>query len=76
MACPSLKTAQALQNTKANMAEILIDPSAERRILDFRPLGFRDVVVLGRPLSAEFRRRRENTEYESARREPGGGASV
>jgi len=27
---------------------ILIDSSAERRILDLRPLGFRDVVVLGR----------------------------
>jgi AraC-like DNA-binding protein len=25
-----------------------VDPSADRRILDFRPLGFRDVLVLGR----------------------------
>jgi AraC-like DNA-binding protein len=30
------------------MARIVIDPSEERRILDLRPLGFRDVVVLGR----------------------------
>lgn len=27
---------------------LLIDASAERRILDFRPLGFRDVLVLGK----------------------------
>ncbi len=30
-----------------NLAPILIDPSEERRILDFRPLGFRDVLILG-----------------------------
>lgn len=30
------------------MKEILIDPSRERQILDFRELGFRDVLVLGR----------------------------
>jgi AraC-like DNA-binding protein len=30
------------------MASILIDPAENRRILDFRPLGFRDVLVLGR----------------------------
>lgn len=30
------------------MDPILIDPSSEREILDFRPLGFRDVLVLGR----------------------------
>ncbi len=30
------------------MNQILVDPSDERRILDFRPLGFRDVAVLGR----------------------------
>ncbi len=30
------------------MKPILINPSADRRILDFRPLGFRDVAVLGR----------------------------
>jgi len=30
------------------MDQILVDPSDERRILDFRPLGFRDVAVLGR----------------------------
>ncbi len=30
------------------MENILVDPSNERRILDFRPLGFRDVAVLGR----------------------------
>ena len=30
------------------MTEILIDPSEEREIIDFRPLGFRDVLVLGR----------------------------
>jgi hypothetical protein len=34
--------------TKTTTGHILIDPSDERRILDFRPLGFRDVVVLGR----------------------------
>lgn len=32
----------------ANMDPILINPSSEREILDFRPLGFRDVLVLGR----------------------------
>jgi AraC-like DNA-binding protein len=32
---------------------VLVDPSEERRILDFRPLGFRDVVVLGRYHYAE-----------------------
>ncbi len=31
-----------------NMAEILIDPSEEREIVDFRVLGFHDVLVLGR----------------------------
>ena len=31
-----------------NIEPVLIDPSEERRILDFRPLGFSDVVVLGR----------------------------
>lgn len=36
------------ENTKSNMPEILVDCSEERRILDFRPLGFRDVQVLGR----------------------------
>ena len=30
------------------MDQILVDPSPEREILDFRPLGFRDVLVLGR----------------------------
>lgn len=30
------------------MDPILVDPNAEREILDFRPLGFRDVLVLGR----------------------------
>ncbi len=30
------------------MEKILVDPSEDRRILDFRPLGFRDVAVLGR----------------------------
>ncbi len=30
------------------MDNVLIDPSDERQILDFRPLGFRDVIVLGR----------------------------
>ncbi len=33
---------------KIAMDHILIDPSDQRRILDFRPLGFRDVAVLGR----------------------------
>lgn len=35
-------------NTKSNMPRVLVDPSEERRILDFRSLGFHDVVVLGR----------------------------
>jgi AraC-like DNA-binding protein len=30
------------------MKEILVNPAADRHILDFRPLGFRDVAVLGR----------------------------
>ena len=30
------------------MEPILVNPSEERRILDLRPLGFRDVAVLGR----------------------------
>jgi AraC-like DNA-binding protein len=30
------------------MKKILVDPAADRQILDFRPLGFRDVAVLGR----------------------------
>lgn len=30
------------------MLNILLDPSNERKIVDFRPLGFRDVMVLGR----------------------------
>jgi AraC-like DNA-binding protein/quercetin dioxygenase-like cupin family protein len=30
------------------MEEILVDPAADRHILDFRPLGFSDVAVLGR----------------------------
>jgi AraC-like DNA-binding protein len=30
------------------MDHVVIDPTDERRILDFRPLGFRDVVLLGR----------------------------
>jgi AraC-like DNA-binding protein len=38
---------------KTNMPPILIDPSEDRRILDFRPLGFRDVLVLGRYQYAE-----------------------
>lgn len=31
-----------------NTSPVLIDPSPERQILDFRPLGFHDVVVIGR----------------------------
>lgn len=30
------------------MPQVLVDPSEERRIVDFRTLGFRDVIVLGR----------------------------
>lgn len=30
------------------MINVKIDPSQERTVLDFRPLGFRDVIVLGR----------------------------
>lgn len=30
------------------MDQILVDPSDERRILDFRQVGFRDIAVLGR----------------------------
>ncbi|MDR2706098.1 MAG: AraC family ligand binding domain-containing protein, partial [Planctomycetaceae bacterium] len=29
------------------MNEIIVDPSRERQILDFRILGFRDVLILG-----------------------------
>jgi AraC-like DNA-binding protein len=41
------------------MEHIRIDPSDERRILDFRPLGFRDVVLLGRYNYAAVRQRLE-----------------
>jgi AraC-like DNA-binding protein/quercetin dioxygenase-like cupin family protein len=34
--------------TKTHTEPILVDGSEERRIADFRPLGFRDVQVLGR----------------------------
>ncbi len=44
---------QTPHKTKTHMAEILVDPSQERRILDFRPLGFGDVIVLGRYRYAE-----------------------
>jgi len=33
---------------KTHSPPVLINPSDERRILDLRPLGFRDVIVLGR----------------------------
>ncbi len=32
----------------SNTCDILVDRSIDRRILDFRPLGFRDAAVLGR----------------------------
>jgi AraC-like DNA-binding protein len=35
-------------SAKSYFTPVLVDPSDERRIVDFRPLGFRDVVVLGR----------------------------
>lgn len=34
--------------TKSYYMPVLVDRSEERQILDFRPLGFRDVAVLGR----------------------------
>ena len=30
------------------MTSVVIDPSPERLVIDFRPLGFHDVIVLGR----------------------------
>lgn len=33
---------------QSHLPPVLINPSDERKILDFRPLGFRDVVILGR----------------------------
>jgi AraC-like DNA-binding protein len=36
------------RSTKSNMPPVLVDPSKERRIVDFRTLGFHDVIVLGR----------------------------
>jgi AraC-like DNA-binding protein len=34
--------------TNPNRVNVLVDPSPERRIIDLRKLGFRDVLVLGR----------------------------
>jgi AraC-like DNA-binding protein/quercetin dioxygenase-like cupin family protein len=39
--------------TITHVPSVLVDPSEERRILDFRLLGFRDVLVLGRYHYAE-----------------------
>ncbi len=36
------------QSTISNMLNVLIDPSNERKIVDFRTLGLRDVMALGR----------------------------
>ena len=36
------------RKTKSYYTPVKMDPSEERHILDFRPLGFRDVAVLGR----------------------------
>lgn len=35
-------------STNSNLPRVLVDPSEDRTVVDFRPLGFRDVVVLGR----------------------------
>ena len=36
------------QKTKSYFTPVLVDPSEDRQILDFRPLGFGDVAVVGR----------------------------
>ena len=36
------------RNAESNMTPVLINPSPERLVIDFRPLGFHDVIVLGR----------------------------
>lgn len=45
---PMMTDSARQSKTESHSPPILIDPSDERRILDFRPVGFRDVVVLGR----------------------------
>ena len=44
---------QRRPKTKSHLPPVLVNPSEERRILDFRPLGFSDVLVLGRYRYAE-----------------------
>jgi AraC-like DNA-binding protein/mannose-6-phosphate isomerase-like protein (cupin superfamily) len=44
---------QTTPRTKSHTPTVRVDPSQERRILDFRSLGFRDVLVLGRYRYAE-----------------------
>jgi len=39
--------------TKSHTTAVLVDASQERKILDFRPLGFRDAIVLGHYRYAE-----------------------
>jgi len=41
--------------TKSYYQPVLVDGSEERQVLDFRPLGFRDVAVLGRYQYAKAR---------------------
>lgn len=48
MAVPVAIMAPFLRSLMQKAEAIRIDPSAERRILDFRLLGFHDVMVLGR----------------------------
>ena len=51
----AMSAQQRRPKTKAYQPAVLVDPSEQRRILDFRPLGFRDVLVLGRYHYAEAR---------------------
>jgi AraC-like DNA-binding protein/mannose-6-phosphate isomerase-like protein (cupin superfamily) len=44
---------QRHRKTQSHLPPVLVDPSEQRRILDFRRLGFDDVLVLGRYRYAE-----------------------
>ncbi|MEN6557425.1 MAG: AraC family transcriptional regulator [Thermoguttaceae bacterium] len=46
--CSASLDLDAPGKTKSYNPQVVVDPSEERRIVDFRPLGFHDVVVLGR----------------------------
>ena len=43
----TMASEQQPHKARSYFRPVLVDPSEERRILDFRPLGFRDVTVLG-----------------------------